>query len=104
MEQQDLQTRVRVLEGNVERIEKRVSRHGEEIDDLRLGREHDSVMLANIQATLLELKQGMEDTGVKIDGLTSSGSARWESVVNTIITGVVGALIVYVIWRLGLRP
>lgn len=101
-EKRDSDARLALLEDAMGRCERRISRHGEEIDELKLNREHDSVMLANVNATCLDIRAKLDAQEQKFEDLGGEGGRRWETVVNTVIQGVTSALLLYVIYRLGL--
>lgn len=101
-EPQTDETRLSLLEKGLERCELRLSRHGEEIDELKLNREHDSVMLANVNATCLDIRAKLDAQEEKLETLSGEGGRRWESVVNTVIQGIASVLLLYVAYRLGL--
>jgi len=94
----------RVLDSRVTSLETRVDEHGKQIDELRLNREHDSTMLSQIQAAALDTKAGIAKLEEKIDDARASPAKRWETVVSTVIAGVVSAVVAYVVFRAGLQP
>ena len=59
----EMDKRVSLLEEAFERHEERISAHGKEIDTLRMNREHDSVVLAQVNSTCLDIKVGEHDDG-----------------------------------------
>lgn len=77
-------------------IERRLAKHGEELDELKLQREHDSVVLAQVNATCLEIKQRLCD-------LEKKPATRWESVTGAMVNAVVLAVLAYILAELGLR-
>lgn len=103
--------RVRKLEADsqqmmadVETLGGRVSAHGRELDALRLSREHDSVILAQIQTACSETRADVAKLYERVDSRAQEGAKRWDAIVNTLINGTVAALLAYIVWALGLRP
>lgn len=91
----DIETRVSILEEGFNRHEERISAHGGEIDKLRLNREHDSVVLAQVNATCLDIKQ-------RLDIMEKRPAARWESVTSALINSIALAVLAYVLAHVGL--
>ena len=89
---------------SIEVLEKRVSNHGRELDELKLSREHDSVMLTQIQATCNATRADLAKLNERVDSRAQEGAKRWDTVVNTLINGTVAALLAYIVWQLGLHP
>lgn len=89
---------------SIEVLEKRVSNHGRELDELKLSREHDSVMLTQIQATCNATRADLAKLNERVDSRAQEGAKRWDTVVNTIINGTVAALLAYIVWALGMHP
>lgn len=89
---------------SIEVLEKRVSNHGRELDELKLSREHDSVMLTQIQATCNATRADLAKLNERVDSRAQEGSKRWDTVVNTCINCTVAALLAYIVWALGLHP
>lgn len=87
--------RVSILEETIERHEERISAHGKEIDTLRMNREHDSVVLAQVNSTCLDIKQ-------RLDLMEKKPAARWESVTTSVINAVALAILAYVLAHVGL--
>lgn len=77
------------------RTDERLAKHGEQIDQLRINREHDSVLLANTNALCLEIKG-------KLDELEGRPGKRWNSVVSNVVAAVTMAVCAYVLARVGL--
>lgn len=103
--------RVRKLEADsqqmmagIETLDNRVTAHGRELDALRLSREHDSVILAQIQTACSETRADVAKLYERVDSRAQEGARRWDAIVNTIINGTVAALLAYIVWALGLRP
>lgn len=103
--------RVRKLEADsqqmmagIETLDNRVAAHGRELDDLRLSREHDSVILAQIQEACSETRADVAKLYERVDSRTQEGAERWDAIVNTLINGTVAALLAYIVWALGLHP
>lgn len=103
--------RVRKLEADsqqmmagIETLDNRVTAHGRELDALRLSREHDSVILAQIQAVCSETRADVAKLYERADSRAQEGAKRWDAIVNTLINGTVAALLAYIVWELGLRP
>lgn len=89
---------------SIEVLEKRVSNHGRELDELKLSREHDSVMLTQIQATCNATRADLAKLNERVDSRAQEGSKRWDAIVNTTINCTVAALLAYIVWALGLHP
>lgn len=89
---------------SLEVLEKRVSAHGMELDELKLSREHDSVMLTQIQATCDATRADLAKLNERVDSRAHEGAKRWDTVVNTLINGTVAALLAYIVWALGMHP
>nr|UVX89666.1 MAG: SlyX [Bacteriophage sp.] len=103
--------RVRKLEADsqqmmagIETLDNRVAVHGRELDALRLSREHDSVILAQIQTACSETRADVAKLYERVDSRAQEGAKRWDAIVNTLINGIVAALLAYIVWELGLRP
>lgn len=102
--------RVRKLEADsqqmmagIETLDNRVTAHGRELDALRLSRERDSVILAQIQTTCSETRADVAKLYERVDSRAQEGAKRWDAIVNTIINGTVAALLAYIVWALGLH-
>ena len=89
---------------SIEVLEKRVSSHGRELDELKLSREHDSVMLTQIQATCNATRADLAKLNERVDSRANEGAKRWDTVVNTLINCTVASLLAYIVWALGLHP
>lgn len=89
---------------SIEVLEKRVSNHGRELDELKLSREHDSVTLNQIQATCNATRADLAKLNERVDSRANEGAKRWDIIVNTLINGTVTALLAYIVWQLGLHP
>lgn len=87
------------LENRVSTLEDRVTKHGDELDDLKLKNEHNSVLLAGIQATCNETRADLAKIS---DKLNSQGEKRWDLVVNTCITAIIAAFMGYIAYKVGL--
>lgn len=103
--------RVRKLEADsqqmmagIETLDNRVAAHGRELDALRLSREHDSVILAQIQTACSETRADVAKLYERVDSRAQEGAKRWDAIVNTLINGAVAALLAYIVWALGLHP
>lgn len=106
-----MDSRVRKLEADsqqmmagIETLDNRVAAHGRELDALRLSREHDSVILAQIQTACEETRADVAKLYERVDSRAQEGAKRWDAIVNTLINGIVAALLAYIVWELGLRP
>lgn len=107
----EMDGRVRKLEADsqqmmagIETLANRVTAHGRELDALRLSREHDSVILAQIQTACSETRADVAKLYERVDSRAQEGAKRWDAIVNTLINGTVAALLAYIVWALGLRP
>lgn len=103
--------RVRKLEADsqqmmagIETLDNRVTAHGRELDALRLSREHDSVILAQIQTACSETRADVAKLYERVDSRAHEGAKRWDAIVSTLINGTVAALLAYIAWALGLHP
>nr|UVX80468.1 MAG: Protein of unknown function (DUF2951) [Bacteriophage sp.] len=103
--------RVRKLEADsqqmmagIEALDNRVTAHGRELEALRLSREHDSVILAQIQTACAETRADVAKLYERVDSRAQEGAKRWDAIVSTLITGTVAALLAYTVWALGLHP
>lgn len=106
-----MDVRIRKLEADsqqmmagIETLDKRVAAHGKELDALRLGREHDSVILAQIQTACSETRADVAKLYERVDSRAQEGAKRWDAIVNTLINGTAAALLAYIVWALGLHP
>lgn len=106
-----MDVRVRKLEADsqqmmagIETLDNRVTAHGRELDALRLSREHDSVILAQIQTVCSETRADVAKLYERVDSRAQEGARRWDSIVSTLINGTVAALLAYIVWALGLHP
>lgn len=102
--------RVRKLEADsqqmmagIETLDNRVAAHGRELDALRLSREHDSVVLDQIQTACSETRADVAKLYERVDSRAQDGAKRWDAIVNTLINGIVAALLAYIVWALGLH-
>ena len=102
--------RVRKLEADsqqmmagIETLDNRVAAHGRELDALRLSREHDSVVLDQIQTACSETRADVAKLYERVDSRAQDGAKRWDAIVNTLINGTVAALLAYIVWALGLH-
>lgn len=89
---------------DIETLNKRVTAHGRELDALRMGRERDSVILAQIQTACSETRADVAKLYERVDSRAQEGAKRWDAIVNTLITGTVAALLAYIVWALDLHP
>nr|UVX51822.1 MAG: hemolysin [Bacteriophage sp.] len=103
--------RVRKLEADsqqmmavIETLGNRVTAHGRELDALRLSREHDSVILAQIQTACAETRADVAKLYERVDSRSQEGANRWDAIVNALINGIAAALLAYIVWELGLHP
>lgn len=103
--------RVRKLEADsqqmmagIETLDNRVTAHGRELDALRLSRERDSVILAQIQTVCSETRADVAKLYERVDSRAQEGARRWDAIVNTLINGTVAALLAYIVWAMGLHP
>lgn len=103
--------RVRKLEADsqqmmagIETLDNRVTAHGRDLDALRLSREHDSVILAQIQTACSETRADVAKLYERVDSRAQEGARRWDAIVNTLINGTAAALLAYIVWALGLHP
>nr|UWG20150.1 MAG: hypothetical protein [Bacteriophage sp.] len=103
--------RVRKLEADSQQmmagigtLDNRVTAHGRELDALRVSREHDSVILAQIQTACSETRADVAKLYERVNSRAQEGAKRWDAIVNTVINGTVAALLAYIVWALGLRP
>lgn len=103
--------RVRKLEADsqqmmadIKTLDRRVTAQGGEVDALRLSRERDSVILAQIQTVCSETRADVAKLYERVDSRAQEGARRWDAIVNTLINGIVAALLAYIVWELGLHP
>lgn len=108
---EEMDGRVRKLEADsqqmmagIETLDNRVTAHGRDLDALRLSRERDSVILAQIQTVCSETRADVAKLYERVDSRAQEGAKRWDAIVNTIINGTVAALLAYIVWELGLHP
>lgn len=95
---------IEYIKQSIETLDKRVTAHGRELDALRLSREHDSVILAQIQTACSETRADVAKLYERVDSRAQEGTKRWDAIVNTLINGTVAALLAYIVWALGLHP
>lgn len=95
---------IEYIKQSIEKLDKRVTAHGGELDALRLRREHDSVILAQIQTACSETRADVAKLYERVDSRAQEGAKRWDAIVNTLINGTVAALLAYIVWALGLHP
>lgn len=107
---EEMDGRVRRLEADsqqmmagIETLDSRVTAHGRELDALRLSRERDSVILAQIQTACSETRADVAKLYERVDSRAHEGAKRWDAIVNTTINGTVAALLAYIVWALGLH-
>ena len=91
----EMDKRVSLLEEAFERHEERISAHGKEIDTLRMNREHDSVVLAQVNSTCLDIKQ-------RLDAMEKKPATRWESMTSAVVNAIALAVLAYVLAHVGL--
>lgn len=94
----------RQMMADIEALDNRVTAHGRELGDLRLSRERDSVILAQIQTACSETRADVAKLYERVDSRAQEGAKRWDAIVNTLITGTVAALLAYIVWALDLHP
>lgn len=82
-------------EKRFEIIEDRLAKHGRELDALRVEREHDSVVLSQVNATCLEIKHRMDE-------LQDKPAKRWDSMLSSLLNAAALAILAYVLAKLGL--
>lgn len=95
---------IEYIKQSIEALDRRVTAHGRELDALRLSREHDSVILAQIQTACSETRADVAKLYERVDSRAQEGAKRWDAIVNTLINGTVAALLAYIVWALGLHP
>lgn len=107
----EMDGRVRRLEADSQQmmagigtLDDRVTAHGRELDALRLSRERDSVILAQIQTVCSETRADVAKLYERVDSRAQEGARRWDAIVNTLINGTVAALLAYIVWAMGLHP
>ena len=91
----NIEKRVSLLEEMLERHEERISAHGKEIDTPRLNREHDSVVLAQVNSTCLDIKQ-------RLDAMEKKPATRLENMVSAVVNAIALAVLAYVLAHVGL--
>lgn len=91
----NIEKRVSLIEEVLDHHEDRISAHGKEIDTLRLNREHDSVVLAQVNSTCLDIKQ-------RLDAMEKKPATRWESMTTAVINAIALAVLAYVLAHVGL--
>lgn len=91
----EMDKRVSLLEEAFERHEERISAHGKEIDTLRMNREHDSVVLAQVNSTCLDIKQ-------RLDEMEKKPATRWENMTTAVVNATALAVLAYVLAHVGL--
>nr|UVY18037.1 MAG: hypothetical protein [Bacteriophage sp.] len=103
--------RVRKLEADcqqmmagIETLDNRVTAHGRKLDALRLSREHDSVILAQIQTACSETRADVAKLYERVNSRAQEGAKRWDAIVGALINGTVAALLAYIVWALDLHP
>lgn len=108
---EEIDSRVRKLEADsqqmmagIEALDNRVTAHGRELDALRLSRERDSVILAQIRTVCSETRADVAKLYERVDSRAQEGAKRWDAIVNTLINGTAAALLAYIVWALGLHP
>ena len=62
----------------------------------------DSVVLANVNATCLEIKAKLDEQDRRLTNEESRPARRWEQVVSTVINSLTLAVMAYMLARLGL--
>lgn len=86
---------IAALGTRVDAVERRVAKHGEEIDELKIGAAKTDVILGRIDQTVAKIDG-------KLDALHSRPAQRWEAIVTVAITVVVTAVIAYALSQAGL--
>ena len=84
-----------MLKNQVDNHERRITKHGEEIDELKIREATMSVTLSRIDQTV-----GKIDT--KLDVQEQKPARRWESLVSQIISLLVAAIAALVLAKIGL--
>lgn len=87
---------IAAIKTRIEAHEARITRHGEEIDELKIGAAKTDVILGRIDQTVSKIDG-------KLDALDRKPAQRWEAVVTLAITVVVTAAITYALAQLGIR-
>lgn len=98
-----MDSRVRKLEadnqqmmGDIEALEKRVSNHGAELDELKIKSATMDTVLNRIDATVAKIDGRMDAQQMK-------PAQRWDDLVKQVITLVVAAVVGAILLRLGLQ-
>ena len=84
-----------MLKNQVDNHERRITKHGEEIDELKI-RE------ATMSVTLSRIDQTVGKIDAKLDIQEQKPARRWESVVSQIISLLVAAIAALVLAKVGL--
>ena len=91
---QKLESRVDNLEDDLVKITKRVDRHGDEIDDLKLS-------LTELKTTIGRIDLTVGAINDKLNNLWQKPAQRWDTVVNQIIALVVAAVVGAILVQIG---
>lgn len=95
LEIQSLKNRLSNLETEMEKVTKRVDRHGDEIDDLKLS-------LTELKTTIGRIDLTVGAINDKLNNLWQKPAQRWDTVVNQIIALVVAAVVGAILVQIGL--
>lgn len=87
---------IATLRSRVDNHERRIAKHGEEIDELRI-RE------ATISVTLGRIDQTVGKIDAKLEAQERKPATRWESLVTQVLSMVVAAVVALALARIGLR-
>lgn len=83
------------LRNQIDNHERRITKHGEEIDELKI-RE------ATMSVTLSRIDQTVGKIAAKLDIQEQKPARRWESLVTQIISLLVAAIVALVLAKIGL--
>lgn len=90
------QSEIAALGTRIDAVERRVSKHGEEIDDLKIGMAKTDVILSRIDSTVGQID-------AKLDELGAKPGQRWESLTAQILAIIVAAFMAVALSRMGFR-
>lgn len=86
---------IAAIKTRIEAHEARITKHGEEIDELKIGAAKTDVILGRIDQTVAKIDG-------KLDILDSKPAQRWETIVTLVISVVVTAVVTYALSQAGL--
>lgn len=97
-----IEGRVSALEQTAERHERRISAHGQEIDQLREMYIADHADNRHRDETMRRIESKQDKLSGKIDTLLMQPGEQWKSLRNTVIAVIATAVVTWMLSRIGM--